>query len=104
VSASTSTKTQESNAKYVEANARGYYFYDTLALSLITNTFVEASYMFTHTGGSLPKRHKQYLEASKQAYAFISGTGLEIMIQAYNMDYDADMLRDMFYAKFKIKA
>lgn len=98
---SISTKTQEYKQSVVEANAKGFYFYNTLALSLITNTFTEASYMFTHTA-NVPTRHKQYLSASKQAFAFIQGTGLEIMIQVYNLDYDANKLREIFYEKFHI--
>ena len=99
---STCTKTQEYKQSVVEANAKGFYFYNTLALSLITHTFTEAAYMFTHTA-NFPTRHKQYLSASKQAFAFIQGTGLEIMIQVYNLDYDAAKLREIFYDKFNIQ-
>ena len=43
------------------------------------------------------------MEASRQALAFIRGTGLEVMIQKYGMDYNADSLREIFYGQFHIK-
>lgn len=59
--------------------------------------------MFVHTDGRLSREKLNALEASKQAFAFISGTGLEIMLEEYGLDYDAEKIRENFNQKFHIK-
>jgi len=43
------------------------------------------------------------MATSKQALAFVMGTGLDIMIQEYGMAYDPDDLRETFYHIFHVK-
>lgn len=74
---------------------------------ILETTLEEAAYMFVHTDGkSTGKRalrHKRELmTVSSTALVFISGTGLELMLEAYNLAYDADNLRTLFYARFHV--
>ena len=85
----------------VEANPQGGYSYILLVDSILQDTFVEASYMFIHTNGHVDKRD---MSLSRKAYAFITGTGLEIMLQSYGGEYNADELRATFYQIFHIKS
>lgn len=87
----------------VEANGRGFFSYTQIAKSVLENTLVEAAYMFVHTNGKLTREKLQFLENSRQAFAFISGTGFELMIEKYSLDYDAEKIRTIFYEKFHIK-
>lgn len=87
----------------VEVDGRGLFSYTQIAKSILQNALVEAAYMFVHTDGRLSREKLTALEASKQAFAFISGTGLEIMLEGYGLDYDADKIRTNFYEKFHIK-
>lgn len=59
--------------------------------------------MFVHTNGKLTREKLQFIENSRQAFAFISGTGFELMIEKYALDYDADKIRTVFYEKFHVK-
>lgn len=99
----TYTETQVSHKIY-EASPRGSYGYGVLAREVLTDTIREASYMFIHTNGNLSKAKLAMTETSKAAYAFLRGTGLEIMLQAYSIDYDPNSLRTAFYAQFHIKS
>ena len=99
---SDSTETQDS-ARYVEANPQGYYAYTNIALSVLRHTFTEAAYMFVHTDGKMSHDKLIKLESSKQALAFISGTGLDILLQEYGLDYNADNLRRLFYQTLHVK-
>lgn len=89
--------------KLVEANGKGFFSYTQIAKSVLENTLVEAAYMFVHTNGKLSREKIQYIENSRQAFAFISGTGFEIMIERYGLDYDVDKIRTAFYEKFHIR-
>lgn len=64
---------------------------------------MEAAYMFVHTNGKLTRDKLALLENSRQAFVFISGTGLEILLEEYGLGYDADQIRTTFYEKFHIK-
>lgn len=59
--------------------------------------------MFVHTDGKLTKEKQNAINNSKQAFAFISGTGLEVMLEEYGIGYDAEAIRTQFYQKFHIK-
>lgn len=51
--------------------------------------------------------HKFYsrdkLEIANQALAFIQGTGLDIVIKVYDLDYDPVVLRNAFFRIFHVK-
>lgn len=87
----------------VEANGRGFFSYAQIAKGVLANALVEAAYMFVHTNGKLTRDKLALLENSRQAFVFISGTGLEILLEEYGLGYDADQIRTTFYEKFHIK-
>lgn len=59
--------------------------------------------MFVNTCGKLTREKLQFIDNSRQAFAFISGSGFELMIEQYHLDYDADKIRSAFYEKFHIR-
>ena len=72
----------------------------TIGLGSIVNAFKEASLYYTLTNGRFgPKRS----QAASDALAFIQGTGLEITIQTFALQYDADELRTTFFRIFNVK-
>lgn len=87
----------------VEANARGFYQYTRLATTILRETLFEASYAFVHTDGQLTKARLSKMGTSLEAFAFICGTGLEVMLEEYGLDYNADAIREFFYQRFNIK-
>lgn len=72
----------------------------TMALSIICHTFIEASYMYTGTSGRAQNPYTSS-KIAREAFAFIQGTGLEVTIQRFDLDLNADELREGFYAIFK---
>ena len=93
------TVTRESNYLQASPNKVGAYAYDTLVLEVVYNLFREAAVQFVKTNGSIGKNE---LKRSHNAMMFIAGTKLDIMLEAYHMDLDADALRRTFYRKFHI--
>ncbi len=70
---------------------------------MLNHTLFEASYAFIHTNGKMTKEHLAKIGTSKEAFAFISGTGFDIMLEEYGLDYDADAIREFFYQRFHVK-
>ena len=73
--------------------------YDTLILQVVENTLRDASIQFVKTNGHIGKNE---LKRSNEAFAFISGTGLEMMVQFYHLDLDPEFLRYKFYSRFHV--
>lgn len=90
-------------SKAVEIDARGLFAYASIANRVVENLFIEAAFMFTHTDNRMYNGKPEMLNASSMAFAFITGTGLEIMLESYGLDYNADTLRTVFYDRFNIK-
>ncbi len=65
---------------------------------MIANTLIEASY---YASQSIPTEKLYSNKAVKEAYVFIQGTGLEITIELYGLDYNAGKLREKFNRIFK---
>lgn len=99
---STSGEIQE--FRLAEANPQGSHSYRMLAFSILKNTLVDAAFAIIHTNGKLNHSREIQMATSKQALAFLMGTGLDIMLQSYDLDYSADELRESFYQTFHIKA
>lgn len=66
----------------------------TAALTMIAHSFIEASYYIQNTMNHNSKIYNR--KALADAYAFVQGTGLEISLQRFSLDYDADILRRNF--------
>ena len=72
-------------------------------MASLVDTFVQASYIFgnRHDANAGGYTHKQRMQIGQVALAFISGTGLDIMIEYYRMDYNAEEIRNQFFGIFK---
>ena len=81
-------------------------FTTTLALSSLVNSILDAAYIFGYRKKKQSEGHinPEMVENSKEAFAFISGTGLNMMIEYYQIDYNAEELREKFYHLFKINS
>lgn len=73
---------------------------NTLGLSVIVESFREAKYYLLHAS-STTKWVRDKAKEMKPAFLFIQGTGLEMTLQRYGCDYDADQLRTSFYSLVK---
>ena len=78
-------------------------FFSTLALSTLVNTILDAAYVLGYRSKKNAEgKINPKLEAkSRQAYAFVSGTGLDLMIKYYQLDYDPEEIREQFFKRFK---
>lgn len=79
-------------------DAQNILFMTTCAMTMIYQSIKEASYVFTHTD-NLNSKHA---EVSREAYAFIQGSGLDITIRKYSLDYSPNRIRDEFKRIFHI--
>ena len=89
--------------KVANVDYRNIIFFTTLALSALSEVILDASYIMGHRqkANSEGKTNPKLQESSRDAYAFISGTGLELMIEYYQLDYNAEEIRFQFYQRFK---
>ena len=69
-------------------------------MAVLTNAIYEASYIFTESGNRGKPLTKYSQKISQQSYAFIRGTGLDIMIEEYNIDYNPELIRNYFMERF----
>src|SRR3990167_402416 len=80
-----------------QTNQKNLVYMDSLCLSTLVDALIDAAHLFGYrerqTGKPVsPKR----MLAAYEAYTFISGTGLEMVIKCYNMALNADNLRSKF--------
>lgn len=74
----------------------------TCAITMICHSLLEASYVFTGTSNRTDHEIKSSAIA-RRAYAFIQGTGLDIAIQSYGLDYNPEVIREEFNRIFPCK-
>lgn len=74
--------------------------FTTLGLGAISSAFEEAAMLYTWTNGYLGKKN---MKIANQALAFIQGTGLDVAIKVYGLDYDPQSLRNTFFRIFHVK-
>lgn len=67
---------------------------NTIGESILVQAFHEAFIYINNSG-------KRVTKDLRESYFFINGTGLELAIQEYNLDYNADTLRNYFYWKVR---
>lgn len=67
---------------------------NTIGESILVQAFREAKYYMNFTG-SRPSK------SIRESYLFINGTGLDAVIEDYQLDYDATSLRSIFFWKVK---
>lgn len=86
----------------IESNPANFGF-SHLGEKVLKTTLDEAAYALVNTNGKLSKSMLAFAATSKEALFFILGTGLDIMLNVYNLDYDADRLRSVFCRQFHVK-
>ncbi len=64
---------------------------------MVADAFKEASMYYTHTNGYFGAKK---MKVASEALAFIQGTSLDIVIQTFGLNYDAQELRLTFFRKF----
>jgi len=84
-----------------ESHAQILILINTIGASILVETLRDAAYFFTHSSRSLTHHEKIHFRETQSAYAFVTGTGLDIFLSRYYLDYNAQKLRDLFpyYAK-----
>lgn len=72
---------------------------NTLGESILIETLRSAAYFVTRSANGFQPRHhitRSFLNESRHCYYFIQGTGLDILISNYGLEYDPDTIRDSF--------
>lgn len=87
-------------ATAVSVDKNNVLIYTTLGLGAIVSALKDAAMFYTHTNGYFSRSQRTL---ARQALTFIQGTGLEIAIRAYGLDYDAEEIRLNFYRTFHVK-
>lgn len=65
---------------------------NTIGMSILHEAFRNASYFHkVHYGNHFVSRKEV-----NESYAFVQGTGLEVLLSSYRLDYDAEKLRSGF--------
>lgn len=83
-------------------------FINTIGLCVLMQNLKSAAYYISHTNANIYayKRKHEFLyrmQDGSASYAFINGSGLEIMLEQYALDYNAEELRSgFFYAMRKM--
>ena len=78
-------------------------FANTLGLSILSQTLISASRMFLYTNGYRGRQIKNEINEFKESFAFIQGTGLELLISDYGLGYDAERIRNGFNYLFNVR-
>jgi hypothetical protein len=71
---------------------------NTIGVSVLVEVLKSASKIFT--SGNTNYYKARVHNESQRCFAFVRGTGLEFVINTYHLDYDAEKLKDAFYATF----
>ena len=65
-----------------------------IGVGVLTEALKSAEYYLTHSNGTSIKRLKQ----SAQSFMFVRGTGLEVIINYYHLNYNTDKLKNSFFS------
>ena len=87
------------------ANLMQIFMANTIGLSILSETLHSASFLFVHSNGDIPKKGylRQEYNDARASMAFIQGTSLEIFLHSYELNYNAEELRRVFYNTFKAR-
>ena len=76
-------------------------FMNTIGMSVLVDVIKASAYYMNGSNGYRLKRYSQSVGSS--SLAFIQGTGLEIMLDTYHIEYSADKLRSNLFSLFHKK-
>lgn len=72
---------------------------NTIGESILVETLRSAAYFIMRSSSQFkPKHHvtKSFLQESRYCYYFVQGTGLDLLIQRFHLEYDPDQIRNTF--------
>ena len=95
------TCTSIQHSRLAKVDHRNELIMTTIGLACIMNAFQEASMLYTYTNGYFGEKKTKL---ARQALAFIQGTGLEVTLISYGLDYNANQLRSTFFRVFHVKS
>jgi hypothetical protein len=96
-----SGKTQDIKLyKQTPKEVRGFML---IGVSIIESVVKEASCYVTKTDCTGQKYSHSTLKTGSQSLAFMTGTGLDNLINFYNLDYNADLIRSGFRYRLHIR-
>jgi len=74
---------------------------NTIGMTILRNELRSASYIFVYSGGKENWRNGIHsVNECSDSLAFIQGTGLEILMSYYHLEYDPDKVRNTFFSLF----
>lgn len=77
---------------------------NTIGEAVLVEAFKEAAYYLNHTNGNgLSRTNLEQMSNGEASYAFLKGTGLEMAIEYYHLDYRAYDLRRSFMEMMRWK-
>ena len=69
---------------------------NSLGRTVLIETIKAAAFYVTHSDGVHTKSKVMSLKESSFCYAFVQGTGLQLLIDRFGLAYDADKIQDTF--------
>lgn len=73
---------------------------NTIGEAVLVEALKEAAYYWHHTNGKCNK--KRMIEA-RESFMFVSGTGLEVIVDYYHLGYHAETMKDHFLTMLGVR-
>ena len=70
-----------------------------IGIAILSDAFKNVNYYFHHSNNI----GRQRLRVVSDSLAFIQGTGLELVMEAYHVDYNPDNLRNTFFSMIHVR-
>ena len=77
---------------------------NTIGLSVVCETLKFASLLFPTSNGYKPKVSTERRNEYRECFAFIQGTGLDLLLNQYEINYDANRIRNGFNYIFHVRS
>jgi len=74
---------------------------NTIGMSVLCESLKEASYYFTGSGETGRPLSSSNKKNCKESLMFVQGTGLERMLNCYNLAYSGTKIRETFFTIFE---
>ena len=72
---------------------------NTIGMTVLVDALLEASCYFTGSGLNGRQLGERRMQECKESLAFVQGTGLDIIVDTYQIAYDTDHLRKSFFTR-----
>lgn len=69
---------------------------NTLGHAVLIETLKMAAYYVSHSNNANTRNLKTYLSEAKSCYMFVQGSGLELTLNRFGMDYNAGKIKSLF--------